>query len=61
MLHKVHNDNWIHRSLEYKVITNQVYNKVAEASSFKTTHTFCSDTVPAGSHLQQKHQVRDTE
>jgi hypothetical protein len=28
----------IHRSLEHKVITNQVHNKVVESSSFETTH-----------------------
>jgi hypothetical protein len=61
MLHKVRNDSWIHRSSEHKVITNQVQINIAEASSFKTTHTFSSDTVPVGSHLQQKHQMRDME
>ena len=61
MLHKVHNDSWIHRSLEHKVITTQVQTEIAEANSFKATHTFGSDTVPVGSHLQQKHQMRDTE
>ena len=61
MLHKVRNDSWIHQSLEHKVITIQVQTEVAEANSFKATHTFSSDTMPVGSHLQQKHQMRDTE
>ena len=61
MLHKVRNHGWIHQSLEYKVITTQVQTKIAEANSCKDTHTFGSDTVPVGSHLQQKHQMRDTE
>jgi hypothetical protein len=61
MLHKVCNDSWRYRSLEHKVITTQVQINIAEASSFKTTHTFSSDTVPVSSHLQQKHQMRDTE
>jgi hypothetical protein len=61
MLHKVRNDSLIHRSSEHKVITTQVQLNIAEASNFKTTHTFSSDTVPAGSHLQLKHQMRDTE
>ena len=61
MLHKVCNDSWIHRSLEHKVITTQVQTEIAEANSFKATHTFSSDTMPVGSHLQQKHQVRDME
>ena len=39
MLHKVRNDSWIHQSLEHKVITTQVQTKIAEANSFKTTHT----------------------
>jgi hypothetical protein len=36
---------------------------MAEASSFKTlTHThLVQNTVPVGSHLQQKHQRGDTE
>ena len=54
MLHKVCNDRWIHQSLEYKVITIQVQTEIAKANSFKATHTFGSDTVPVGSHLQQK-------
>jgi hypothetical protein len=29
----------IHLSSEYKVITKQVHNKVAEANSFETSHT----------------------
>ena len=61
MLHKVHNDSRIHQSLEYKVITNQVQSEIAEANSFKVTHTFSADTMPVGSHVQQKHQMRDTE
>ena len=55
-LHKVRN-----QSLEYKVITTQVQTEVAKANSFKATHTFSSDTMPVGSHLQQKHQTRDME
>ena len=39
MLHKVRNDSWIHRSLEHKVITTQVQTEIAEANSFKATHT----------------------
>jgi hypothetical protein len=31
---------------------------IAEANSFKATHTFSSDTVPEDSHFQQKHQIR---
>jgi hypothetical protein len=58
MLHKVRNNIETHRSLKHKVITNQVHNKVAEANSFKTTHTFSSDTVLGDSHIQRKHQVR---
>ena len=61
MLHKVYNHSWVHQSLEYKVITNQVQTEIAEANSFKATHTFSSDTMPVGSHLQQKHQMRDTD
>ena len=61
MLHKVRNHSWVHQSLEYKVITNPVQSEIAEANSFKDTHTFSSDTMPVGSHLQQKHQMRDTE
>ena len=63
MLHKVRNDSRIHQSLEYKVITNQVQSEIAEANSFQVTHThtFSSNTVPVSSHLQQKHQMRDTE
>jgi hypothetical protein len=38
ILHKVRNIIRIHRSLEYKVITNQIHNKVVEAISFETTH-----------------------
>ena len=38
MLHKVRNDNWIHRSLEHKVITTQVQTEIAEANCFKATH-----------------------
>jgi hypothetical protein len=34
ILHKVRNNTEIHRSLEHKVITNQVQYKVAEANSF---------------------------
>jgi hypothetical protein len=37
---KLRNIIEIHRSLKHKVITNQIHNKVAEANSFKTTHTF---------------------
>jgi hypothetical protein len=51
ILHKVRNNIKIHRSLKHKVITNQVHKKVAEANSFKTTHTFSSDTVPKDSHV----------
>jgi hypothetical protein len=61
MLHKVCNGSLIYRSLEHKVNTTQVQLNIEEASNFKTTHTFSSDTVPVGSHLQQKHQMRDTE
>ena len=61
MLHKVRNDSWIHQSLEHKVITIQVQTEIAEANSFKATHTFGLDTLPGGSHLQQKHQMRATE
>jgi hypothetical protein len=61
ILHKVGNNIETHRSLKHKVITNQVHNKVAEANSFKTTHTFSSDIVPDDSHVQQKHQLRRTE
>jgi hypothetical protein len=61
ILHKVRNNIEIHQSLKHKVITNQVHKKVAEANSFKTTHTFSSDTVSGDSHVQQKHQVRHTE
>jgi hypothetical protein len=61
ILHKVRNNIETHRSLKHKVITNQVHNKVAKANSFKTTHTFSSDTVSGDSHVQQKHQVRHTE
>ena len=39
MLHKVRNDSWIHQSLEHKVITTQVQTEIAEANSFKATHT----------------------
>ena len=39
MLHKVRNDSRIHQSLKYKVITNQVQSEIAEANSFKATHT----------------------
>ena len=39
MLHKVRNHGWVHQSLEYKVITTQVRSKLAEANSFKATHT----------------------
>jgi hypothetical protein len=52
MLHKVHNDSLIHQSSEHKVITTQAQLNIAEASNFKTTHTFSLDTVPVGSHLQ---------
>jgi hypothetical protein len=52
MLHKIRNNTKIHRSLKHKVITNQIQNKVAEANSLKTTHTFSSDTVPEDSHVQ---------
>jgi hypothetical protein len=31
---------------------------IAEANSFKATHTFSSNTVPGDSHFQQKHQIR---
>ena len=51
----------IHQSLEHKLITYQVRTEIAEANSFKATHTFDSDTVPVGSHFQQKHQMRNTE
>jgi hypothetical protein len=61
ILHKVRNNIEIHRSVKHKVITNQVHKKVAKANSFKTTHTFSSDTVSGDSHVQQKHQVRCTE
>ena len=62
MLHKARNDSWIHQSLEHKVITTQVQTEIAEANSFKAIHTLLdSDTVPVGSHLQQKHQMRNTE
>ena len=62
-LHKVRNHSWVHQSLKHKVITTQVQTEIAEANSFKATHThtFSSDTMPVGSHLQQKHQMRDTE
>jgi hypothetical protein len=39
ILHKVHNNAEIHQSLKHKVITNQVHNVIAEANSFKATHT----------------------
>jgi hypothetical protein len=40
ILYKVHNIIEIHWSLKYKVITNQVDNKVAEANSLRLhTHT----------------------
>ena len=39
MLHKVRNHSLVHQSLEYKVITTQVQTEVAEANSFKATHT----------------------
>jgi hypothetical protein len=39
ILHKVRNISWIHRSLEHKVITNQVHTETAKANSFKATHT----------------------
>jgi hypothetical protein len=52
ILHKVHNNIITHRSLEHKVITNQVHTKVAEVNSFKTTHTFSSDTVTGDSYVQ---------
>jgi hypothetical protein len=61
ILHKVRNNIETHRSLKYKVITNQVHAKVAEANSFKTTHLFSLDTVLGDSHVQQKRQVRRTE
>jgi hypothetical protein len=61
MVHKVRNDSWIHQSSEHKVITAQVQINIAKASSFKTTHTLSSHTVPTGSHLPQKHQRRDME
>jgi hypothetical protein len=61
ILHKVRNNTEIHRSLKHKVITNQVHKKVAEVKSFKTTHTFSSDTVLGDSQVHQKHQVRHTE
>ena len=60
-LHKVRNHSWVHQSLKHKVITVQVQTEIAEANSFKATHTFSSDTMPVGSHFQQKHQMRDTE
>jgi hypothetical protein len=47
ILHKVRNDSLIHWSLERKVITNQVQNKVAEANNFiNHRHTLNSNTVP---------------
>jgi hypothetical protein len=61
VLHKIRNISWIHRSLEHKVITNQVHNEIAEANSFKATHTFSSYTVSGDSHFQQKHHIRYTE
>jgi hypothetical protein len=61
MLHKVRNNIEIHWSLKHKVITNQVHNKVVKANSFKTTHTFSSDTVLGDSHIQRKHHVRRIE
>ena len=61
MLHKVRNHSSVHQSLEYKVITIQVQTEMAEVNSFKATHTFSSDTMPVGSHFQQKHQMRNTE
>jgi hypothetical protein len=61
ILHKVRNNIKLHRSLKHQVITNQVHNKIAEANTFKTTHTFSSDTVLGDSQVQQKHQVRHTE
>jgi hypothetical protein len=42
ILHKVRNNIEVHRSLKHRVITNQVRNKIAEANSFKTTHTLSS-------------------
>jgi hypothetical protein len=39
ILHKVCNITEIHQSLKHKVITNQVYNEIAKANSFKITHT----------------------
>jgi hypothetical protein len=61
ILHKVRNNTEIHQSLKHTVMKNQVHNKVAEAISFKATHTFSSNTVPVDSHFQQKHQIRPTE
>ena len=39
MLDQVRNHSLVHQSLEYKVITTQVQTEVAEANSFKATHT----------------------
>jgi hypothetical protein len=52
ILHKVRNIIEIHRSLKHKVITNQVHNKIAQASSFETSHTHLVwITVPNSSHV----------
>jgi hypothetical protein len=61
ILHKVRNNIETHQSLKHKVITNQVHTKIAKANSFKTSHTFSSDTMPGDSQVQQKHQIRRTE
>jgi hypothetical protein len=54
MLYKVRNIIRIHQNLEHKVITTQVYNKVAEANSFETPHTLSSDIVPDNGQVPQK-------
>jgi hypothetical protein len=54
ILHKVHNNSGIHQSLGHKVTTTQVHIEIAEANSFKATHTFSLDTVLGGSHFQKK-------
>jgi hypothetical protein len=54
VLHKVRNILEIRRSLKHKVITNQVYNKVAKANSFEITHTLSLDIVPDNDQVSQK-------
>jgi hypothetical protein len=44
----------IHQNSEHKVITTQVYNKVAETNSFETSHTLSSDIVPDNGQVPQK-------